>query len=452
MSNNNAKIVITPLKPILIEGVAQKLIVLVRVQAPDVNTADHTPRKPYHLALTLDRSGSMSGLPLSEALLCAKHIINRLNVTDVASVTVFDDRVHTLIPARPIGDRQIFHQALAMVHSGGATNLYGGWRAGANTLLPDVNQAALARVLLLSDGNANAGKTTNTEKIAARCAEWAELGISTSTYGLGKKFNEDLMVEMAKRGGGNHYYGETAADLYEPFSTEFDLISNLYARHVKLTLRAKKDVKIKLLNDYPVQNQESHINISMPDIAYGAEAWALLEIEISKNRVLEEGCELFDAHVSANSPEGLDINCPDQALFLKAVPLSTWNVILEDSLVKTRQAEVEAGIFLTQLRNIAEQENWETIALMIENGRVRFAEYSWVMEVLDAMNELASAKDHHRFRKEALYSSRKMSNRLSAKSEILKFNELQELESASYLRRKPAQGKAIFELRPEDES
>lgn len=68
------------------------------------------------------------------------------------------------------------------------------------------------------------------------------------------------------------------------------------------------------------------------------------------------------------------------------------------------------------------------------------------------MNELASAKDHHRFRKEALYSSRKMSNRLSAKSEILKFNELQEIESASYLRRKPAQGKAMFELRPEDES
>lgn len=34
------------------------------------------------------------------------------------------------------------------------------------------------------------------------------------TYGLGRDFNEDLMVEMGRRGAGNHYYGDTAADLF----------------------------------------------------------------------------------------------------------------------------------------------------------------------------------------------------------------------------------------------
>ena len=101
---------------------------------------------------------------------------------------------------------------------------------------PQANEAALARVILLSDGNANVGETTDTAAIAALCAEIAANGVTTSTYGLGRSFNEELMVEMAKQGHGNPYYGDTAADLFEPFAEEFDLIANLYARHVRLSL------------------------------------------------------------------------------------------------------------------------------------------------------------------------------------------------------------------------
>ena len=108
----------------------------------------------------------------------------------------------------------------------------------------------MARVILLSDGNANAGKTTDTGQIAALCAEASATGVTTSTYGLGRDFNEGLMVEMGKRGGGNHYYGDTAADLFVPFAEEFDFISSLYARHVRLSLAAPAGVKITLLNDF----------------------------------------------------------------------------------------------------------------------------------------------------------------------------------------------------------
>jgi hypothetical protein len=71
------------------------------------------------------------------------------------------------------------------------------------------------------------------------------------------------------------------------------------------------------------------------------------------------------------------------------------------------------------------------------------------MEVLAEMAELAKFRDLARFRKEALYSSGKMSRRLSAKEEMLA-NMSSEGESASYLRRKKAQGKAQFESSPDD--
>ncbi len=85
------------------------------------------------------------------------------------------------------------------------------------------------RVILLSDGNANEGLTDPGE-IASQCEAFAAAGVSTSTYGFGRHFNEELMVAMARAGGGNSYYGDTADDLFEPFDQEFSLLSSLWAR------------------------------------------------------------------------------------------------------------------------------------------------------------------------------------------------------------------------------
>jgi len=64
---------------------------------------------------------------------------------------------------------------------------------------------AQARVLLLSDGNANAGASRDPGEIAAQRAAAAARRVTTSTYGLGRAFNEELMVAMARSGLGNHY-------------------------------------------------------------------------------------------------------------------------------------------------------------------------------------------------------------------------------------------------------
>ncbi|MBM4128219.1 MAG: VWA domain-containing protein [Nitrospira sp.] len=445
MQNNNIpQVLITPLKPALIMGMAQKLPVLVRVQAPDPDPAQKKDRKPYHLSLVIDRSGSMSGEPLLEAIRCAKHIVDRLESTDVASLIVFDDRVKTLAPAKPVGDRKALYAALAHVRSGGSTNLHGGWQTGAAEILDGVKQAALARVILLSDGNANVGETTDTNEIAALCAVAAEKGVTTSTYGLGRDFNEELMVEMGKRGGGNHYYGDTAADLFEPFAEEFDFISNLYARHVRLALAAPEGVKITLLNDYPVEQREGFPLVRLPDIPLGAEAWALVELEIPAGMALESGNQLLQAGVTASTPDGSPIAIPDATLTLKAMSPQAWEALLQDPLVVARQTELEAGKFLDLARAAAEHGDWATIQKIIAEGRLRFADNPWVLEVLEGMAEIAKDMDSARFRKEAMYSSRKMSSRVSAKEELL-MSTAEDGSVPSFLRRKKSQGKAQFD-------
>lgn len=447
-TNNVSQLLITPLKPALIQGMAQKLHVLVRIQAPDPDPANKVDRKPYHLSLVVDRSGSMSGDPLIEAVRCAKYIVDQLDPKDLASLVVFDNNIRILAEAIAVGDRKHLHRALSQIRPGGNTNLYGGWKSGMESLLPKATEAALARVILLSDGNANEGETTETDAIASYCADAATKGVTTSTYGLGRDFNEQLMVEMGKRGAGNHYYGDTAADLFEPFAEEFDLISNLYARHVRLSLAAPQGVKITLINDYPVEERDGFPLIRLPDIPWGAEAWALVELEIPAGLALESGNQILQAAVSASTVDGAPISFQDAALALKALSPQAWEALLDDPLVRSRLTELEAGKFLDQARAAAEYGDWDAIQMMIAEAQKRFSDHPWVMEVLSEMADLAKAMDGARFRKEALYSSGKMSRRLSAKEEMLA-NLASESSSASYLRRKKAQGKAQFDNRPD---
>ena len=102
MSDNNIpRLLIPPLKPALIAGVGQTLPGVIRVQAPGAEPTAKKERRPYHLALVIDRSGSMSGPPLAEAVRCARHIVDQLQASESASLIVFDHRVQTLGPGAP---------------------------------------------------------------------------------------------------------------------------------------------------------------------------------------------------------------------------------------------------------------------------------------------------------------------------------------------------------------
>ena len=194
-------LITTPRRSALLADHDNTLEVLVRIQAPDA-PADLPQRNPLNLSLVIDRSGSMSGKPLAEARRCAEFVLDGLLPTDRLSLVVYDDGVDTLVPAVPIADgREVIRRAIRQIADGGSTNLHGGWHQGVATLLPHVSPQRISRVILLSDGCANAG-LVDPQAIWAQCVEFAGAGIGTSTYGLGSGFNEELMIGMARAGHG----------------------------------------------------------------------------------------------------------------------------------------------------------------------------------------------------------------------------------------------------------
>ena len=75
----------------------------------------------------------------------------------------------------------------------GMTNLHGGWLEGAQRPASHNEIGLVNRVLLLSDGCANEGLTDVDH--CQQVQSLADRGITTSTYGLGTHFNEELMVQ-----------------------------------------------------------------------------------------------------------------------------------------------------------------------------------------------------------------------------------------------------------------
>ena len=66
-------ILLSPLKP-AIPAQGGAIDIMVRVQGPEQPESDKTKVTPKRLSLVVDRSGSMSGQPLHEALKCVQHI------------------------------------------------------------------------------------------------------------------------------------------------------------------------------------------------------------------------------------------------------------------------------------------------------------------------------------------------------------------------------------------
>ena len=431
--------IITARRPALLAGHDNELDVLVRVQAADA-PAERPLRNPLHLALVIDRSGSMSGQPLDEAKRCAEFVLDGLQATDRLSLVVYDNQVQTLVPTMLLHDKEFARRAIRAIDSGGSTDLHGGWFQGAETLAPHTKENITSRVILLSDGCANHGLLDH-DQIHAQCAEFARAGVSTSTYGLGHGFNEELMIGMARHGQGSSYYGQTADDLMDPFREEFELLNALCARRLRLEIAPAAGVKAKMLNDYVADGDNAWL---LPNLAFGGEAWAVVRLRVPSPVVAGDAeaaaLALCSFSLRYTTLDGEPRAIQPMSLALPALPASAFGAIAEDELVARRTDELEAAYLQTKARAAARRGDWAGVARSLKRAERIAANNPWVAESLNELRELAARKDEVMFAKESAFSARAMNTRLAARNEMSSAYDAP--APAAYLRRKGSQGKA----------
>ena len=408
--------------------------VMVRVQAPDQPEGSKAKITPKRLSLVVDRSGSMSGQPLYEALKCVGHIAACMTPLDRISVVVYDDTINVLMPLGPVTSPGAINQLLSTVDSGGSTNLFGGWEAGAQQLEAG-SDGSISRVILLSDGQANHG-LVEIDAIEKHCREWLARGVSTTTVGLGRGFNEDLMIAMARAGGGQQYYGQTASDLFDSFDEELSLLQALCVRQLSLKLIPAAGVIIEPLGIVD-QNPDGTYHLS--DLAWGAESWMAVRLHISPTAAGQTR-DLLAATVEGKTLEGQAITVHAAMLSLVAMEQTAFDASPADEVVHRRLQEVDFAKSSLDLARLVNVGNVVAARALVNDLERRFGQHSWLKAKLGRLRELAD-RDPEMMSKEVRFNSRKMSRRLVAREESVFSMDETSFEMPAFLRKKSEEGK-----------
>ncbi len=201
-------------------------------------------RVPLNLSIVIDRSGSMSGEKIQRAKESAQYIVDQLTEGDYISVVAYDTDVKVVIPATSVGNKSYLKSAIAGIQDRGGTNLCGGAVEGYAQVQKKYNRDYVNRVVLLSDGLANEGITDpiKIEQIVKK--QLYQNGISISTFGIGRDYNEDLMTAMAETGNGNYYFIDNAKDIAGIFEKELNGLSQVVAQNVQLKITLPENVNV----------------------------------------------------------------------------------------------------------------------------------------------------------------------------------------------------------------
>lgn len=268
-----------PLRPAVAADQPSCLDLLITVASPELPPElQGRPRPPLNLALVIDRSGSMSGSKLSYARKAARFLAGELTGRDRLAIVIFDDEVQVVVPSTPVSDPLPFIEAINTIHSGGSTALFDGWLSGATQVANHLEPTALNRVLLLSDGQANEG-LTNSAEIAAKVSGLTAKGISTSAFGLGDGFDEDLMGAIASAGDGTLAFIETPGQLADLYASELQGLAGTSGKRVSIGIRTKNGAElVDLLNDLEATGRG---NYQLPNLRAGQELNVGVRIQLT---------------------------------------------------------------------------------------------------------------------------------------------------------------------------
>lgn len=199
-------------------------------------------RRPVHLSVVVDTSGSMAGAgKITHAQMATRELAGLLRPEDTFSVVTFDDRATTRVLSGPVDLARVDRAVRAMVPSGG-TNLYDGLQRGLQELdRPDFG--GVKRVVVLSDGKATVGNTDPSSLSALAGSEVAD-GISVSALGLGLDYNEDLLASMSDLGGGTYRFVDQPGQLSRLFAEELHQMTAVAGREASLEVALPEGVEL----------------------------------------------------------------------------------------------------------------------------------------------------------------------------------------------------------------
>lgn len=168
------------------------------------------------MVLVIDRSGSMTGLPLEMAKAACQATVGTLEGDDLIEVIAFDSTPDRYVKMQPARYRTRIQNEIMRIQPGGGTEIFSSLDMAYQDI--SVVQARKKHVILLTDGNAP--KQGIRDLVQAMLAEQ----ITVTTVGLGEA-DGDLLRMIAETGGGRYHHVPDPNNLPRIFTRETELVS-----------------------------------------------------------------------------------------------------------------------------------------------------------------------------------------------------------------------------------
>lgn len=296
--------------------------------------------------LVIDRSGSMAGDKIDAARMAAERFVHGLRDGDALGIITFGTDVTTEFPIATI-DSSTRARALSVVRrieEGGGTNIDGGMSAARHMLKGADLSGRVGRVVLLSDGRPTEGDRREAT-LAGHAAQLREIGVTTSTLGLGLDYNEDLMERMAVDGGGRYHYMRHGSQLAQILSDELEHSTAVVAAGVKLYMPEGLNVL-----DVPGAKvmRGSRLAVDVGDMAAGEERHVLvkLSVDAASDAVTFNAPEIVYKKV-VEKADALVANKADPFRMIATSDGATLESGRRDD-VRVRVLQLEASLALTE--------------------------------------------------------------------------------------------------------
>lgn len=168
----------------------------------DILPGDGAADSTRHVALCIDSSTSMEGDPIESAKQGASRVLGDLTDDDYLTIVTFDSDVEVVVEPVRFGqvDREEIFDKIDRIETASMTNISGGVERS-RELLNRMSGTGVKRVVLLTDGKPNRGKTEISDlKQMARTTR--EGGASITAAGLGEDYNKEVVTSLAEASGG----------------------------------------------------------------------------------------------------------------------------------------------------------------------------------------------------------------------------------------------------------
>lgn len=277
---------------------------VVSLTAPPLDAGARRP--PVCVIPVVDVSGSMEGDKLFMAKQSLLKLVDHLGPEDRCGVVAFSTEVQVVAPARAmtpdakaalklrIGDLE----PLANTNLSGG--LLGGLQLGNGQALPP---EVLVRVILFTDGQANAGLATTAAQLLPLLD--AHRGrASVSAFGYGHDADQELLSDLARRGAGNYAFIDGPDAALGAFGRELGGLLSTSATDLTVRVTPAPGAAVtSVLSDVSSRLEGGALVLSADDILAEEERHLVLEVALAP-RQAPETVPAFQVELSWTARQG----------------------------------------------------------------------------------------------------------------------------------------------------